>query len=98
MDLSNSSDGRFSADQLDLYDEGLRVLFPERHSVEGRAICKLRADAVKAAPRDEKLTLASFRACLKRDNLEYAQQVSSCNSNSLFLLGATFVIELPGII
>ena len=76
MDLSNSPEGRHSAEQLELYDEGLRVLFPEHHSVEGRAICKMRADAVKAAPKDEKLTLACFRACLKRDGLEYAQQAS----------------------
>ncbi len=76
MDLSNSSVGRYAAEQLDLYDEGLRVLFPERRSAETKAICKMRADAVKAAPKDEKLTLACFRACLKREGLEYAQQVN----------------------
>jgi N-terminal acetyltransferase B complex non-catalytic subunit len=84
MDLSKSSEGRHSAEELDLYDEGLRVLFPESHSVEGRAICKMRADAVKAAPKDEKLTLACFHACLKRDSLEYAQQASPRNSIIIF--------------
>jgi hypothetical protein len=90
MDLSNSSEGRHSAEQLDLYDEGLRVLFPERHGVEGRAICKMRADAVRAAPKDEKLALACFRACLKRDSLEYAQQASPRNSAFLFKSGVPF--------
>jgi hypothetical protein len=84
MDLSNSSEGHYSAEQLDLYDEGLRVLFPEWHGVEGRAICKIRADAVKSAPKDEKLTLACFRACLKRDSLEYAQQVIPRSSKISF--------------
>ena len=82
MDLANSSEGRYSAEQLELYDEGLRALLPERHSEEGRAICKMRADAVKATPKDEKLTLACFRACLKRDCLEYAQQVILSSSKS----------------
>ena len=37
MDVSNSSDGRHSADQLDLYDEGLRVLFPEAPQRGGKS-------------------------------------------------------------
>lgn len=76
MDLSNSPEKRHSVAELDLYDEGLKVLFPERQDMEGRAICKMRADAVKATPKDENLALTCFRACLKRDSLEYAQQVS----------------------
>lgn len=79
MDLGKSSEGCYSAAELDLYDEGLKILFPELHSAEGRVICKMRADAVKATPKDDKLALACFRACLKRDNLEYAQQVSHCS-------------------
>jgi hypothetical protein len=75
MDLSNSLEGSCSAAELELYDEGLRILSPERHGIEGRAICKMRADAVKAAPDNEQLALACFRACLQRDSLEHAQQV-----------------------
>jgi hypothetical protein len=75
LDLSDSSDRSYSEAELDLYDEGLKILSPERQGIEGRAICKMRADAVKAAPEDEQLALACFRACLKRDSLEYAQQV-----------------------
>lgn len=97
MDVSNSSEGRHSAEELDLYDEGLRVLFPESHShsAEGRAICKMRADAVKAAPKDEKLTLACFRACLKRDSLEYAQQASPRNSISFSDWGFLSLVVEP---
>ena len=93
MDLSNSPEGHHSAAELDLYDEGFKILFPERHGIEGRAICKMRADAVKVAPKDESLALACFRACLKRDSLEYAQQVSPHSFNAFW--GCHFIPLKP---
>lgn len=75
LDLSKS--GRpCTTDELGLYDEALDALFPGRQGNESIIICKLRADAVKAAPKDEKLATECFRACFKRGNLQYAQQVN----------------------
>lgn len=75
-DLSDTKGGHFMSDELDLYDEAINVAFPGNRGLESAAICKMRADAVKNNPRDEKLGLSCFRGCLARENLEYAQQVS----------------------
>jgi len=63
--------------ELELYDEALKVLFPERQSEMRSAIGKMRVEAVKAKPKDEKLARSCFRSCLKRDDLDHAQQVTT---------------------
>jgi hypothetical protein len=60
---------------LELYDEAMRVLFGRDDSSSGETLCKIRLLAVKSKPRDEKLAIACFRACLRRSNWEHAQQV-----------------------
>jgi len=64
------------ADELEIYDEACMLLSKGQDRSEmATIICKIRLAAVKARPSDEKLAVACFRACLKRCNWDYAQQV-----------------------
>jgi N-terminal acetyltransferase B complex non-catalytic subunit len=76
LGLLDQADKRYTIDELELYDESISALFPGNRGFETTQICRLRAEAVKADPKDEKLSIACFKACLKRDNIEFAQQVS----------------------
>ncbi len=62
--------------ELELYDEASKILFSERSSPEALAVGKIRVDAVKSNPKDERLAKACFRSCLKNNDIEHAQQVS----------------------
>ncbi|KAI9744804.1 MAG: hypothetical protein M1818_001729 [Claussenomyces sp. TS43310] len=70
-------------EELELYDEALKAAFPDSLGVEGSVICRMRAAAVKAVPKDEKLALACFNACLARDRFEQAQQGLDSTSRKL---------------
>lgn len=62
---------------MELYEETIQVLFPDQRIKENSTMLgKIRELAVKAKPKDEKLALASFRACLQRMDLLHAQLVS----------------------
>jgi hypothetical protein len=65
-----------AADELDVYDEACKHLSKGQDGGEmSTIICKIRLAAVRAKPKDENLAVACFRACLKRCNWDYAQQV-----------------------
>ncbi len=70
---------------LRLYDkafgEVIPTTSPEFQESWGRIIGALRWFAVKSLPKDEKLSLKSFKACLASEDLEHARQVR-CSDRS----------------
>lgn len=60
---------------IELYDEALTEVLPERESGWGRSIGELRWQYVKAAPKEEDAALKCFRECLSNNDLDHARQV-----------------------
>jgi hypothetical protein len=75
LELSRLTGEKRTEEELELWDEAVKALFPSRQGPEAKAICRLRVDAVKASPKDERLALACFQACLKREDIESIQSV-----------------------
>jgi N-terminal acetyltransferase B complex non-catalytic subunit len=75
LELSKLTGEKRTEEELELWDEAAKVLFPSRQGPEAKAICRLRVDAVKASPKDERLALVCFQACLKRGDIESTQSV-----------------------
>lgn len=70
-------------EELGLYDEAATRLSVGQDGTEmANIICRIRLAAVKASPKNEKLGIDCFRACLLRTNWDYAQQV--CHSQHTF--------------
>lgn len=68
---------RYTIEELELYEEGLNVLFQNKKVPQSWTMCQMRMTAVKASPKDEKLALACLRGCLAKDLFLPAQTVSN---------------------
>ena len=63
-------------DAVELYDEALGEILPDCPRSWQRIIGELRWQYVKSNPKIEENTLKCFKACLYRDDLDHARQVS----------------------
>jgi hypothetical protein len=75
LELSKLTGEKSTEEELELWDESVKVLFPSRQGPEAKAIGRLRVDVVKASPKDERLALACFQACIRKNDIESAQNV-----------------------
>lgn len=62
---------------IELYDEAFGEVLPEPHESWDRIIGELRWLSVKSQPKNEDLSLKCFEACLAKDDLEHAKQISN---------------------
>jgi len=66
----------YKRDELELLEEAAEMaLLGRQHSNTPDVVCQLRAAAVKAAPKDEKLALDCLRACINANDLGHAMEV-----------------------
>lgn len=63
-------------DAIDLYSEALDEILPDSRESWVRIIGELRWQYVKSAPKIEDDSLKCFEACLSRNDLDHARQVS----------------------
>jgi hypothetical protein len=60
---------------LELYDEALESVLPEKQESWGKIIGELRYHGVKSSPKDEALSRKCLKACLSKGDLDHARQV-----------------------
>jgi N-terminal acetyltransferase B complex non-catalytic subunit len=75
-ELIGKSPAVSDVDAIDLYDEALGEILPDSRESWVRIIGELRWHYVKSAPKLEDESLKCFQACLSRDDLDHARQVS----------------------
>jgi N-terminal acetyltransferase B complex non-catalytic subunit len=70
---------------IDLYDEALAIVVPDKQESWQKIIGEMRCQSVKSAPKDEPLSRNCLRACLSKGDLDHARQVCFLASSSLTL-------------
>jgi len=77
MSLGIDDNKVYKRDELELLEEAAEVvLLGRQYSNTPDVVCQIRAAAVKASPKDEKLALDCLRACINANDLGYAMEVS----------------------